>query len=389
MSFRGTFSAASYRGFQAGVTGLQQVQVISNNYIYIGAVSSDGDYFAIRRESSAGTFDIYYYDGTEFTLQQTISIGATVQSLAINETGEYLIAGITNSPSTGYANIYLRTGTSWALQQTITPSDSPQTQFGISVAITSDASRVVVGNPNSATDTNQYGSFYVFSRSGTTWTQETKKQLSTLVSYDRLGTSVSIDDLGNNIVAGAPSVFDTTGTTGKTVTFTRSGTTWTQQQIILRPTGANGRSWGQEVKISGTGDYIAGVCPDTGASGIFGGIGMYYYNVSTWTQQNYFTTPYGSALYFYPGSIALTNNADYMFTAGDEGQNEFTKGMVYPRSGTSFVLSQILDLVSPNTVTFGEPNIGRVIGTNSDGTVVIYLGFLNSVPNEVYIFRKS
>ena len=77
--------------------------------------------------------------------------------------------------------------------------------FGVSVSISSDGTRVVVGaiysDPSGIADA---GAAYIYSRSGTTWTQEAKISASDKTGYDYFGISVSISSDGARVVVGAP-----------------------------------------------------------------------------------------------------------------------------------------------------------------------------------------
>ena len=74
------------------------------------------------------------------------------------------------------------------------------------------------------------GAAYVFTRSGTTWTEQAKLNASDLAVYDKFGHSVDINDNGTYIAVGAPGASRTSSSTssgrGAVYIFTRSGTTW-------------------------------------------------------------------------------------------------------------------------------------------------------------------
>ena len=72
--------------------------------------------------------------------------------------------------------------------------------FGIAVSISSDGSRVIVGASYKNSNT---GAAYIFSRSGTTWTQEAKLEASDKVTNDHFGWSASISSDGSRAIVGA------------------------------------------------------------------------------------------------------------------------------------------------------------------------------------------
>ena len=77
--------------------------------------------------------------------------------------------------------------------------------------------------------TGSTGAAYIFSRSGATWTQEAKIEASDGGSSDSFGWSVSISSDGSRAIVGA---YNKNSTAGAAYIFSRSGTTWTQEAKI-------------------------------------------------------------------------------------------------------------------------------------------------------------
>ena len=121
--------------------------------------------------------------------------------------------------------------------------------FGYSVAVSGDT--VVVGAPwedSNATGVNgnmfsysagESGAAYIFTRSGTTWTQQAYLKASNTGASDQFGQAVAVS--GDTVVIGAPYEYsNATGVNGNetdnsaqwsgaTYVFSRSGTVWTQR----------------------------------------------------------------------------------------------------------------------------------------------------------------
>jgi len=102
-----------------------------------------------------------------------------------------------------------------------------------------DSSATGVNGNQSLNDAENSGAAYVFTRSGTTWSQQAYLKASNTEADDYFGDVVAID--GDTIVVGAPRE-DSSATgvngnqslndaskSGAAYVFTRSGTTWTQQ----------------------------------------------------------------------------------------------------------------------------------------------------------------
>ena len=154
-------------------------------------------------------------------------------TIAVGSPGEFF--------GTSYAGrvfVYKKTSGNWSLQATLQPSDSDTgDSFGISVAIQGDT--IVVGSylgPRSGSNANQ-GRVTVFVRSGSTWSQQQIISAPSPVEYGYLGFHVSLDN--DSLVASEISRDKTNPNTGANqnnagtaYVYTRSGSTWSLQQEI-------------------------------------------------------------------------------------------------------------------------------------------------------------
>lgn len=133
--------------------------------------------------------------------------------------------------ASGSAYIFTRSGTTWTEQQKLTASDAtPLDQFGNSVSV--NGQTAVIGAPfNTGGPGFQPGAAYVFTRSGNTWTEQQKLISSDAADDDQFGASVTVEN--DTAVITAPFDDDMASTTGSAYLFTRSGTTWTEQKKLL------------------------------------------------------------------------------------------------------------------------------------------------------------
>src|SRR6056300_894944 len=109
-------------------------------------------------------------------------------SVSISGNGSYAIVGARQDAAVrsgngllyslaGSAYIFIRSGSSWTFQQRITapaPDIGPSDSFGISVSISGDGSRALVGAIGDDDGVSNSGAAYIFSRSGTTWSLQSK-----------------------------------------------------------------------------------------------------------------------------------------------------------------------------------------------------------------------
>jgi hypothetical protein len=91
-------------------------------------------------------------------------------------------------------------------------------------------------------DNDYTGSAYVFIRNGTTWTQQAKLVASGGYTWDYFGYAVSIS--GDTGIVTAPQDDDNGADSGSAYVFTRKGTTWTQQEKLLASDGEEGDTFG-------------------------------------------------------------------------------------------------------------------------------------------------
>jgi hypothetical protein len=110
---------------------------------------------------------------------------------------------------------------------------------GFSDAISADGNTAILGGPF---DNSGTGAVWVFTRSGGTWTQQQKLTGNDLNGTAELGWSVALSADGNTAIVGGPGDNDSTGAVW---VFTRSGSTWSQQGPKLTGTNATGAGCAQ------------------------------------------------------------------------------------------------------------------------------------------------
>ena len=186
----------------------------------------------------------------------TASDGATDDLFghSVSISGDYAVVGAIGDDDkgsrSGSAYVYKRSGTSWVEEAKLLPDDgAADDQFGISVSIDDDYA--VAGAFGDDVNGDFSGSAYVFKRSGTTWAQEDKLLPTDAAEGDQFGRSVSIS--GNNTVVGALFHDDNGDFSGSAYLFGRSGTSWSQEAILLASDGAADDEFGGSVSIDG--DY--------------------------------------------------------------------------------------------------------------------------------------
>jgi hypothetical protein len=232
--------------------------------------------------------------------------------------------------------------------QSITGSDTTAgDQFGFSVGISGDYA--VIGAPNADISGNSnQGAAYIFKRDGDTWSQEAKITANDGAADDQFGCSVAIsDDSTNNVtyvIIGAYSDDITHSNQGSAYIFTRSGTTWSQYKIYAND-GSTGDQFGYAVSITNTYAAIGANYADISGNSYQGAAYVFNYDGSTWAQQQKIVASDGMSFDNFGNSISICNhyddtNIDYVLVGSPKSDistnNDQGAAYLYKRSGTTW-----------------------------------------------------
>jgi hypothetical protein len=237
-------------------------------------------------------------------------------SVALSGDGNTAICGaVLDDPSgsnSGSAVVFTRSGATWTEQATLTHSvGAAGANFGSSVDLSSNGDTAIVGAPNDSSVGSNNGSAVIFTRSGGAWTQQATLRNSFAASGDALGTSVALSSDGNTAIAGAPSA-DPEGyaSAGNAVVFTRSGSTWTQQAVLTFSGKDFFEEFGKSVSLSNDGNVVIIGVPGQ-PSGVNNGYAvMFVRRNNVWNEQSglrYLSTAGGDYLGW---SVALSADSN-------------------------------------------------------------------------------
>ena len=172
--------------------------------------------------------------------------------------------------------VFTRSGSVWTQQgkKLIGTGAVGNARRGMSMALSADGNTAIVGGWS---DNSKTGAAWVFTRSGGIWTQQGKKLVGTdALGSARQGMSVALSADGNTAIVGGPgdnpwdrSVPFGLGAAGAAWVFTRSGGVWTQQNKLIS-TGAVGRL-GTSIALSADGNIaiVGGFAEDGGVALVF------------------------------------------------------------------------------------------------------------------------
>jgi len=303
---------------------------------------------AVSDNSSQGS--VYFFtraaDGTwSEQVKLTASDGGAGDgfgsSVSLSADGTLAMIGAAGDDG-GKGSVYVFTraadGT-WSEQVRLTASDGAAGDtFGYAVSLSADGSTVLIGAYG---DDSKKGSAYVFTRSGSTWSQQDKLAAAAISNY--FGWSVSLSADGGTALVGSFS--------GSAYVFTRSGSTWSEQAklngsgiAVSVSVSSNGSAaliglpaddsasifvraadgtWSEQVKLTASdsvaGDsfgYAVSLSAD-GSTALIGAYGddsrkgsAYIFSASTGTQQTKLTANDGAAFEEFGSCLSLSANGD-------------------------------------------------------------------------------
>ncbi len=280
-----------------------------------------------------------------------IALSADGNTLAVGAFGEDSSAtsingkqGDNSASDSGAVYVFSRTGSTWTQQAYVKASNTGvDDEFGTSVALSADGNTLAVGafregssatglndnqDNNSATDS---GAVYVFSRSGSTWTQQAYVKASNTGAGDSFGYGIALSADGNTLAVGAHREGNSaTGmssnqaensalASGAVYVFNRSGSTWTQQAYLKASNSGAGDYFGGSVALSVDGNTLAVGAnqEDSNATGMngkqsnnsaeaSGAVYIFNRSGSSWTQQAYVKASNSGADKYFGISVALS-----------------------------------------------------------------------------------
>jgi FG-GAP repeat len=198
-------------------------------------------------------------------------------------------------PQAGAVYVFTRTGATWNQQAYIKASNTGEAgvgdqlgdgdQFGFSIGLSADGNTLAVGAiaedsgakgiNGDQNDNSQQGSgaVYVYTRTGSAWSQQAYIKASNTDANDLFGYSVGLSADGNTLAASSydedSSAREVNGVmdkgrrgSGAIYVFTRTASTWAQSAYLKASNAEGGDSLGYAIAISQDGNTIAGGAAD-------------------------------------------------------------------------------------------------------------------------------
>lgn len=295
-------------------------------------------------------------NGDYFGLVVAISGDTAVIGAPYEDSGGRRINGSPNESllDSGAAYVYVRNGSSWTQQAFLKASDGEAGDlFGSAVGIEGDT--IVVGAPHEGESENYQGgkgTVYVFSRDGTTWSEEARLRTHNRRPADYFGIAVSIS--GNSILAGAegenstaPGVDSednngeiggghTAASVGAAYVFTKNNGTWAQQAYLKASNPSSSDVFGRTVALCGDLAVIGAEQERSSTTGInsipndnavrAGAAYIFSRSGNTWTQEAYLKGSNTGAGDVFGCSVAVSGSTVVVGARGEDATTSTING---------------------------------------------------------------
>ena len=394
---------------------------LGSNVITITVTAESGttqDYTVFASRGQGVTFDYAKASNTDSSDSFGFAVALSADTLVVgapyedsSTTGVGGMETDNGAHDAGAVYVFVRNGDSWNQQAYIKASNTGSNdQFGYSVAIAGDT--LVVGAPledsgatgvngNDVDDsTSDAGAAYVFTRTGSAWSQQAYLKPDNTNNHDHFGHSVAVT--GDTIVVGAPYEDGAAGgvgadgsnndasNAGAGYVFVREGDTWTQQ-VYLKPThpdaddlfgfsvSADGElaafgAYGEDGNATGiNGDPNDNSASAAGAAYVFERAG------TTWSQQVYAKASNTEGGDYFGVAVALTGDTLVVGAHGEDsgatGVNGDHTDNGVSASGAVYVLARVNNTWSQHAYLKasnpdGSDYFGRYVGAHGDTVVV-------------------
>ena len=322
--------------------------------------------------------------GSSATNISTYGSGQGV-SVAMSGDGSTALVGGSNDgynqgtgTTLGAAWVWTRSGDVWSQQAKLVDANASLSgnalyELGTSVALSFDGNTTLVGEVFDGSDSPSGGA-WVFTRTGTTWSQGSWLTDPNAISSSSLGLSVALSSDGLTAILG-----DVSRSTA--VVFTRSSgsSNWTLTARLVSQDATSGSYFGGSVALSGNGQTaLVGGYADNSSTGA---AWPFTVSAGSWSQLG--SKLVGSSASTSQGfSVALSNDGGVALEGAPYDFNNvgdawlFTRIVVQPGSGGPFLLNglRVPSNNGYNNGFVGNPKQGTSVAQSADGSTAVVGG---------------
>ncbi len=279
----------------------------------------------------------------------------------------------TRGTDTGSARVFVRSDSTWTEAATLVASDgATNDQFGLAVALSADGTRAIVGAPaDSTTAGGTYaGTVRVFLRSGSSWAEEATLEASGAAASDAFGRSVALSTNAIRLLVGVPSDRTAAGAyAGSARVFVRSGSSWTEEATLLAAAAMAGDGLGSSVALSADGSValVGASLADTTAGSDVGSALVFRRTSSAWAEEATLSPSAVDTMDSFGAAVALSGDGTRAFVGAS--QDDLPAMMlagtvrVFVRSGASW--PEAATVVPADIELFDQ--FGGALAVSADG----------------------
>lgn len=295
------------------------------------------DAHAVGANPNQGAAYVFVQSGTTWTQQAVLTApdgevgdffgGSVALSGDIALVGAHDHKG--SSPRQGAAYVFVRSGGTWTQQAVLTAgAGATGDYFGVAVAL-SGRTAIVGAQVHRFGSHAGPGAAFVFGRNGTTWTEQATLTATDGADSDNFGAAVALS--GPTALVGA--FHHTVGSSaaqGAAYVFTKSGTTWTQQATLTAHRGAAQDYFGAAVALSGPTALVGAPLHWIGFPHV-GPVPAYVFaqRGATWTEQAQLTSREDVERDSFGTSVALSGTTALVGASGHETGLNAGQGAAY------------------------------------------------------------
>ncbi len=273
---------------------------------------------------------------------------------------------------TGAAYFFSDSAGSWSQEAEVAdPNPGYTDDFGAAVALGGDTA--LIGAPGTSVN-GQYwsGAAYIYAQSGDSWTEQAALSATDGLAGNDFGTTVALD--GNTALIGAVAALNWTGTA---YLFSGSGSIWTQQAELSDPNAITNDNYGVAVALEAD-IALVGACLKTVGSQSADGCGCVFTPSSgAWSQQTQISAPDAAANDNLGVAVALSGDTALLGAPNHGGagavyveQLSVGYALTYQAALGGSVSGATLQVVAPGgnaTQVTAEPDSGYHFSGWSDG----------------------
>jgi len=320
---------------------------ISGNFAIVGAYREDRGVDEGGFLLDAGAAYIFRFNGMYWEEMQKLT--APVRNAedlfghSVDICGNYAIVGSPQEEE-GRAYIFFYNGTSWIEQDKLKSIDfSVGDNFGYSVALSED--RAVIGavyeddNVAGTDSVGSAGSAYIFSRSGSTWTQSAKIVATNRVQNDQFGFRVAIS--GSYVVVSSPYVdYDADSLNyepqaGAAYVYYHGTSGWQLQQTLVASDRDMSDFFGYSMDIDGSTIVVGAYMEDPNSKEKAGSAYIYMRSGSTWSEQQKIEGSEQWVSDFFGRDVAI--DGDYIIVGADGEDHDTLAANYIANAGAAYV----------------------------------------------------